>query len=233
MIQDLLIKLESMIPVSVANRELLLEAFTHRSSVNEVPYVSSQHNERLEFLGDAVLDLIIADMLMRSNENLDEGKMTQYKSAIVKGDTLAIIALENGLDKHLILGVGEERSGGSSKTSNLAGLLEAIIGAVYLDSGLPTAKKLVDQWFESFIKITLLETSGANPKGDLQHLCQINYNSLPDYSVISRHGPDHSPEFTVEVTINGKRIGEGKGNNLAEAERNAAQVGIIRFETKH
>ncbi|MCL0105515.1 ribonuclease III [Dehalococcoidia bacterium] len=233
MTQDLLDKLESMIPVSVANRELLLEAFTHRSSVNEAPHGSSQHNERLEFLGDAVLDLVIADMLMRSSEKLDEGKMTQYKSAIVKGDALAQIALENCLDRHVILGVGEERSGGRTKTSNLAGLLEAIIGAVYLDSGLQTATKLVDQWFDSFIKITLLEASGTNPKGDLQHLCQINYNSLPDYSVISRHGPDHSPEFTVEVSINGKRIGEGKGSSLAEAERKAAQVGIVGFETKH
>ena len=233
MTQDLLAKLEAMIPVSIVNRDLLLEAFTHRSSVNEEPYGSGKHNERLEFLGDAVLDLIIADRLMGSSENFDEGNMTQYKSAIVKGDALALIALENCLDKHVILGVGEEKSGGRSKTSNLAGLLEAIIGAVYLDSGLPTAKKLVDQWFESFIKITLLETSDSNPKGNLQHLCQINYNSLPDYSVISRHGPDHSPEFTVGVSINGNRIGEGKGNSLAEAERNAAQVGIIRFETKH
>ena len=134
--RDMLAKLESMIPVSVSNMELLLEAITHRSSVNEVKYGASQHNERLEFLGDAVLDLVIADVLMRSSEDLDEGKMTQYKSGIVKGDTLALIALENGLDKHIILGVGEERSGGRTRTSNLAGLLEAIIGAVYLDLSL-------------------------------------------------------------------------------------------------
>ena len=229
----MLAKLESMIPVSVSNMELLLEAITHRSSVNEVSYGASQHNERLEFLGDAVLDLVIADVLMRSSEDLDEGKMTQYKSGIVKGDTLALIALENGLDKHIILGVGEEKSGGRTRTSNLAGLLEAIIGAVYLDSGLPTAKKLIDEWFGSLIEVTLLEVGGGNPKGDLQHLCQTKYNSLPDYSVVSRHGPDHSPEFIVKVSINGKGIGEGKGSSLAEAERKAAQAGIRVFETKH
>ena len=87
--------------------------------------------------------------------------------------------------------------------------------------------------YNLYFEVTLLEVGGGNPKGDLQHLCQTKYNSLPDYSVVSRHGPDHSPEFIVEVSINGKRIGEGKGSSLAEAERKAAQAGIRVFETKH
>lgn len=226
MSEDVLAQIEASIPVKVSDKNLLIEAFTHRSYINEMEGTLASHNERLEFLGDAVLDLVIADALFSLDGKLDEGEMTSYKSAIVRGESLANIALKNRLDEHIILGNGEERSGGRTKSSNLAGLIEAIIGAVYIDAGIETVKCLVDAWFKGCIDRTLKNGSNENPKGSLQHHCQKKYDSLPVYRVVNRTGPDHSPNFTVRVTINRRLLGEGKGKNVAEAERNAAKNGL-------
>ncbi len=208
--------------VAFTDRGLLQQALIHTSYANERKGDCTQHNERLEFLGDAVLDLVISDYLYRRFGDLPEGELTKARAAIVCEPTLAARAQAIGLGEHLLLGKGEAASGGRERISILADAFEAVIGAVYLDSGLAAAADLVlDQLAGELANID----KGNFPqdyKTLLQEVVQRTGNSKLTYEVIDERGPDHSKVFVVAVYVGNSKLGEGCGKSKKEAEQKAA-----------
>ncbi len=208
---------------------LLEQALVHSSFVNENSAHSIGHNERLEFLGDAVLDYIVAEKLYRDFPEISEGEMTKLRAALVRRETLARIAGDIRLGSFLSMGKGEEATGGRSKIPNLAGALEALIAAVYLDLGADAAKKLISNLYaEEWKKLT---SSGAviDYKSKLQEITQSMYQEIPAYHLVSETGPDHDKQFKVEVTVNSKVMGSGMGKSKKLAETEAARAAISRL----
>ena len=219
-------QLQKILGVSFKKPALLEEALVHSSYINENPASTISHNERLEFLGDAVLGLIVADKLYRDKPDLSEGEMTKARATLVRRDTLAHIASTIGLGDFLYMGKGEEASGGRNKAPNLAGALEAVIAAIYLDQGIDTAGVVVNKLLaEEWRKLT---SRGADIeyKSKLQELTQSKYQAAPVYRLVSETGPDHDKVFTVEVIINGKPLGIGTGKSKKLAETEAAQLAL-------
>ena len=207
--------------------EILEHALTHKSYANEykVPY----HNERLEFLGDAVLGLIISKYLMKTCPNSTEGDLSRLRAVIVSEPALAAIARDITLGDHILLGKGEEQTGGRNKDSLLADSLEALIAAVYLDADLDLAEELVLQLFEARIQKTCAPGGTLDYKTDLQELCQERLKQLPEYRLVSESGPDHQKQFDVEVLIRGRIFGRGTGRSKKEAEQRAAKEALSRL----
>jgi ribonuclease-3 len=224
-------ELQKILGVSFNQPALLEQALVHSSYINENPASAISHNERLEFLGDAVLDFIVADKLYRDNPDLTEGEMTKARATLVRRDTLAHIAGKIKLGDFLYMGKGEETSGGRNKAPNLAGALEAVIAAVYLDQGIGTASTVVNQLLaDEWQKLT---SRGADIeyKSKLQELTQSRYQSAPEYRLVSETGPDHDKVFAVEVVINGKSMGKGTGKSKKIAETEAAHLALERLNT--
>ena len=197
-------------------------AFVHRSASNE-----SQHktnNERLEFLGDAILGAVAANLLYQTLEDKPEGDLARIKSVVVSEDVLSGVAREFQLDNLLILGRGEELSGGRTKKAILADALEALIGAIYLDSGYKSAFAFVSGFISAEIERVLENRHVQDYKSLLQEFCQHLYKNYPDYRLVKRSGPEHSRIFWVEVTVNGKAYGPAIGRNKKSAEREAAKI---------
>jgi ribonuclease-3 len=224
-------KLQKALGVKFKNIALFQQALVHSSYINENPAFSPGHNERLELLGDAVLGLVVAEELYRSSPDLTEGEMTRLRAALVNRDTLARVAQNIGLGDFLYLGKGEEAGGGRSKPTNLAGALEAVIGAVYLDRGLFTAKDmtmglLADEWSK-------LGKSGIGAgedfKSRLQQLVQSRFQQTPSYRLVAKAGPHHDPMFTVVVSVNGEVVGMGFGRSKKLAETAAARRALERL----
>lgn len=208
------------------NPSLLLEALTHKSYVNERRSSGRTHSERLEFLGDAVLSLIISDYLARRYPELSEGALSQLKAKLVSESSLADAARRLDLGARLQLGRGEERSNGRDKDSLLADALEAVIAAVYLDGGLEASRNFtVDALTDELRDIDVLqETPGGDDyKTRFQEWCQKRYDVLPRYVVVRETGPDHQKEFEVEVRVNDRVVGIGRGHSKKEAEQEAAK----------
>ena len=198
-----------------ANLEL---ALTHRS-------FKKKHNERLEYLGDAVLGLVIADELFRRFPKQPEGKLTRMRSTLVKGDTLALIAKEFELGDFLFLGSGELKSGGFRRSSILADAVEAIIGAIYLESGLQVCQPLILNWFKSRLDGLDPEAHPKDAKTRLQEHLQGNNLPLPVYTVVKIEGKDHDQNFTVECQVSSLRKPiVGRGSSRRKAEQNAAKA---------
>lgn len=214
--------LEKTIKVHFKNYEILDTAFVHKSFVNENKGKNIEHNERLEFLGDAVLELAATKHLFEKYPDQDEGKMTTFRSALVQGKHLAEIAIHLKLGEYLYLSNGEERSGGRSKNYILANALEALIGGIYLDQGYEVAEKFI----EGFILTRLDEIISAglhiDAKSQFQEICQEKEEFTPYYEVISEDGPDHDKQFTMGAYINGVLIAEGTGSSKQKAEQQAA-----------
>jgi len=205
---------------------LLEQAFHHRSLTNEKRNI--KNNERLEFLGDSVLGMVTASYLYNNLEN-PEGDLAKIKSAVVSEKALAPIALHLGIDKLLLLGRGEEMTGGRTKPAILADCMEAIIGAYYLDSGYKAAEKYV----QSFIinEINTVCTYGMKDyKTVLQEKYQKNYKSCPIYELISQTGPDHDQTFEYVVKLGAEVFGPAKGKTKKEAEQNAAKLALDNFK---
>jgi ribonuclease-3 len=224
-------KLQEALGIKSKNIELLQQALVHSSYINENPAFSPGHNERLELLGDAVLGLVVAEELYLSSPDLTEGEMTRLRAALVNRDTLARLAQNIGLGDFLYLGKGEEASGGRSKPTNLAGALEALIGAVYLDKGFAKARDttmglLADEW-SKLDKRGI--SAGADFKSRLQELAQSRFQQTPAYRVVSAAGPHHEPSFTVEVSVNSEVVGAGSGRSKKLAEAAAAREALERF----
>jgi ribonuclease III len=210
--------------------ELLERALTHKSYANEnrVPY----HNERMEFLGDAVLSLVISEYLMKACPDSTEGDLSRLRAAVVSEPALAAISREIGLGDHLLLGKGEDQTGGRNKDSLLADCLEALIAAVYLDSGKDAAESLVIRLFEEVIKKTSASGGSLDYKTGLQELCQEQLKQLPEYRVVSETGPDHQKQFEMEVWIKGQFTGRGIGKSKKEAEQRAAREALEKLSDK-
>ncbi len=219
-------KLQKILGVTLNQPALLEQALVHSSFINENTASAISHNERLEFIGDAVLGLIIADRIYQELPALSEGEMTKARATLVRGDTLASIASNIKLGDFLYMGKGEEASGGRIKAPNLAGALEAVIAAIYLDQGIDTAKDVVSRLFAKEWKKLVNQGIGIDYKSKLQELTQSKYQSAPVYRLVAETGPDHDKMFTVEVIVNGKAWGIGKGKSKKLAETEAARLAL-------
>ena len=201
---------------------LLEEALTHRSYQNEHPEERA-HNERLEFLGDAVLGMIVAEALMRLSPEASEGQLTQRRAALVNERTLARIAGGLGLGEALRLGRGEEKNNGREKPSILADTVEAMVGAVYLDGGIDAARDVVRGLLGEALDDAASGTVHADVKTALQERLQAGGGGTPSYHVVATSGPEHLKEFEVEIVLNDAVIARGKGRSKKEAEKDAAR----------
>jgi ribonuclease-3 len=220
---------EKKIGVEFKDKDLLLLALTHRSYVNEHKDTDS-HNERLEFLGDAVLELITSDYLFSTYPERTEGDLTSFRAALVRTESLADTAQEIGVGENIRLSKGEEDTGGRSKNYLLANALEAIIGAIYLDSGYEVARDFVHTHLLKKIDHIVENRLDIDSKTKIQELTQSKYKVTRSYEVIEEEGPDHDKRFTVVVKINGKEIGKGFGTSKQKAEEDAAKSGIEYIE---
>ena len=206
--------------LSFSNLSLLTRALTHRSYVNENPR-AMEDNERLEFLGDAVLDFIVGAWVYHRFPEMPEGDLTKMRSALVRNDQLAAFARKLNLGAALRLGHGEYVSGGHSRDGLLGSTFEAVVGALYLDAGLSAVETFVDPLLEAERESVL--TRIHDPKSQLQEWAQAQKLGAPHYKTVSMSGPDHAKKFDVEVEIGGKVVGHGHGSSKHAAEHHAAQ----------
>lgn len=233
--------LESVLEHRFRNQELLRRALTHRSSVHEraidaaAAPVEREDNETLEFLGDAVVGLLAAEAVYRRYPELSEGELTRLRGALVSRRHLAKVGERLELGKHLVLGRGEERSGGRTKTALLANAMEAVIGAVYLDGGLEAARQLIETRVIAPSVTALREQVAAGGgmgdfKSALQEMLQARKQGQPQYRKTGESGPDHQKHFMVEVRSGEALLGEGEGPTRKYAEQDAARKAIEKLE---
>jgi ribonuclease III len=224
----MLAKLERVIRVKVKDYDMLNRAMTHRSFSNEHAN-RYPDNERLEYLGDSVLGLIVNEYLFKHFENYLEGDLAKIKSTVVSEETLALTAREFSLGDYLLLGKGEENSGGRTRDSILANTLEALIGAIYLSSGIKPAREFILGLLKKHIETINRMESLRDPKTALQEMVQKKYKEKPLYDVVDETGPDHLKEFTVRLMIKGKPILDGKGSSKRRAEMDAARSALEKL----
>ncbi|MBN1697808.1 MAG: ribonuclease III [Spirochaetales bacterium] len=203
--------------------DLLNLAFTHRSYTNEFQG-EIDNNEKLEFLGDSVLGLVVNEYLYLHLTDKTEGHMSKIKSFVVSETSLESIAKQIKIENFILIGKGEEYSGGRTKKAIIADAMEALIGAYYLDSGFANAKKFIHRLFIPEINKVLENKHQKDYKTLLQEYIQKRYKTYPKYTIIQKKGPDHDKTFWISVVINGKPYGPGQGKNKKEAEQNAAQI---------
>lgn len=214
--------------------EILVQALTHSSFFNEKNSSKTEvkaDNERLEFLGDAVIGLVIAQSLMERFPRASEGKLSRWRSSLVSRKTLAEIALSLGMNDWVLLGRGERQSGGAVKVSILAGVFEAVVGALYLDAGLKTANMFLREVYEPWLTaLTELKESEARKlfdmKTHLQERTQEMYRTVPSYQLVDSWGPEHEKIFKVEIRISGRSVALGEGRSKKEAEQKAAHAAL-------
>lgn len=203
---------------------LLKEALTHRSTLN-LPNIKKSY-ERLEYLGDAVLENLISSYLFKKYPNENEGYLTSARSVVVRTESLANFAKKIGLDKQVFISRGEQSGGGRENPSTLEDITESLIGAIYIDGGMEAAKKFFDKVFIPHAKKTLSSKPLKDSKSLLQEKIQSQKISGPIYKTLEENGPDHSKTFTVAVHVNDKQVATGKGKNKQEAEQEAAQKAL-------
>lgn len=208
----------------------LRQALTHKSYLNENREAGAKDNERLEFLGDAVLGLIISDVLMEGFADASEGDLSKMKARIVSEETLARIAKGIDLGSFLYLGKGEERTLGKEKPSLLADAMEAVIAAIYLDKGFASVREVVLKQFEQPLKEVALSKVAGDYKTELQEQCQKRFGTLPVYAVVQESGPDHQKRFEIEIRINEAPYGISAGNSKKEAEQRAAKIALEKLQ---
>ena len=218
---------EERIGHAFANRDLLLRGLTHKSYSHEAKQDAVRDNETLEFLGDSVLGFVIGDVLFRRFPQIDEGALSKMKAYLVSAPALAAKARVYGMGEAILLGVGEEKSGGRKKDSLLANVFEAMIAAVFLDGGIDAARKLIERSFEADLD-TLTEDDLLfhDYKTALQELAQGRGLPLPEYNVIAEEGPDHDKRFIVEVKV-GSHQARGDGTSKKEAQQQAAKNALL------
>jgi len=230
-LHDYLPSLERRLKYRFRDRETLIEALTHRSILGDRKEGSRRITyERLEFLGDSVLSLVTSDYLIREFPDEDEGKLTKKKSLLVSKGVLSKKAEEIGLKDFLIMSENALKGGVAEQDSVQASALEAIIGAIYLDGGIEKARDFILRFVLNDIDTLLTHRDHINYKSELQELSQAMYRSYPTYSIKSTIGPEHDKIFLVEVKINGKVFGSGRGKSKKDAEQMAAKEALARFE---
>lgn len=218
-------KLQTIMRYRFNNKSVLNHALTHRSYVNETG-VHVQDNERLEYLGDSVLALVVNEYLYRHFDEYPEGKLAKIKSAAVSERTLASMARKMNLGSFIQMGKGEENSGGRERSSILSNTLEAIIGAIYLDSGLKESRKFILGRIKDDIDIIDNLSYMRDPKTTLQEIVQKKYKERPQYVIIEEKGPDHEKEFFIDLIVNDKKIAQGHGSSKRKAEMDAARSAL-------
>ena len=217
---------EELIGYTFRNSSLLLLALTHRSYSNSYEdHLKS--NERMEFLGDSVLGMAIAEQLFRDHPRSREGVLTKTRAMLVSEPSLAEVAITVGFNEHLLIAPEEERSGGRTRSSIVSDAFESIIGAVFLDGGYEPARDVVLRLIYTRKDALMSDTSRHNYKGELLELMQANERGMPRYDVVSEEGPDHDKIFTVDVYINGDKVGSGDGHSKKEAEQKAAAEAVV------
>jgi len=221
--------LQESLKVKFKNPSWLEQALVHSSYLNEYPGSALAANERLEFLGDAILGLIVAEKLYRDFPGMAEGEMTRIRSVLVRRETLAHIAAGLKLGDYLYLGRGEEAGGGRRKPANLAAALEAVVAAIFLDSGLAAARKAVLGWLDKELKEVLGQGKGIDYKSRLQELVQSQYRTSPAYRTMQATGPDHDRLFTVEAMLGDRVLGRGSGKSRKLAETEAARQALAQM----
>ncbi len=211
------------------NKDLLTTALTHRSALNEENSSSPVSNERLEFLGDAVLELAATKFLYQKFPQTQEGLLTAYRSALVKTETLAQVAINLGLGEKLYMSRGEEATGGRTNASLLADTMEAVIGALYLDQGFQKVEEFLGDTLFVEVDAILKNKLYKDAKSHLQEVVQAEGEEAPVYEVVSEKGPDHDKEFTVNVLVGGQVVGTGMGSSKQRAQREAAQAALQKY----
>ncbi|MCB9457095.1 MAG: ribonuclease III [Anaerolineaceae bacterium] len=210
---------------------LALQALTHRSYINEQPDGDSADNERLEFLGDAVLDFLVGDMLFRRFPDEPEGYLTRLRAALVKTEALAELSHRIHLGAALRVGRGEEMSGGRERPTNLCAGFEAVVGALYLDQGLDAVRHFTTPLLDDLLKQVLKESSDKDARSLLQEWSQSRRSLTPVYETVDAFGPDHAKEFVVEVWIGEQLAGRGTGRSKQSAAQSAAQDALTQLES--
>ena len=219
-----LVQLQTTLAYQFKNSQLLKQALTHRS-------FGVDNNERLEFLGDALLDLIVGESLFNQHPGADEGNLSRLRSSIVNKSALAGIGREWNLGEHVLLGAGELKSGGRSRDSILADTVEAVVAAVYLDGGLAACRKLVDAWTLEFVRNPEARQT-KDAKTRLQEKMQASGHGLPDYQVLAIEGEAHAQSFLVECRVEGlERVHRGRGRSKRAAEQQAALETLKSLES--
>ncbi|MCC2258440.1 ribonuclease III [Intestinimonas aquisgranensis] len=224
-------KLEEKLGYTFHDRRLLENALTHSSYANENKSKGETSNERLEFLGDSVLGMVVADHLYRTHPDMPEGELTRTRAALVCEDSLVEVAAQLELGQYLKLGRGEDAGGGRKRPSIQADAVEAVIAAVYLDGGIGSARKLITNFI---LTNNEREQEGAvrDFKTALQELVQRESGRVLSYRLMGESGPDHAKVFSVEVDLNGRPIGAGEGRSKKEAEQNAAKAAMAKLKAE-
>lgn len=215
--------LEKKINTEFTDKELLKQAFTHRSFINENKNTTQEHNERLEFLGDAVLELITTSFLFKKYPKRNEGELTSFRAALVNTNSLSEVALKLGFNDFLLLSRGESRDTGRARQYILADTFEAVIGAIYLDQGYDAADTFITENLLSLTEEIVKTGSWIDAKSHFQEKSQEMLSITPLYETILEEGPDHNKYFTVAVKIKDETVATGKGKSKQEAEQEAAQ----------
>ncbi len=216
-------KFEEKTGVSFKDKALLKQAFTHRSYLNENRDLKLEHNERLEFLGDAVLELVITDFLFNKLKSSSEGELTAIRSALVNADTCAAVAERLGANEFLLLSKGEAKDMGRARQFILANTLEAVIGAIYIDRGLEEAQKFILDHIAPLADNIIADKKWIDAKSSLQEKAQEEVSITPVYKTLRESGPDHDKHFVVGVFVGEVKYGEGDGKSKQDAEQSAAR----------
>lgn len=224
-------ELEKFIGHTFKDKVLLKEALTHRSYLNENPSWGVPHNERLEFLGDAVLELVVTEELFNRYANAPEGKLTSYRAALVNYQMMAQVGKDLRLENHLLLSKGEAKDTGRARDVILANAVEALIGAIYLDSDYKKAKDFINKYVMAYLEEVVKKGLYKDAKSLLQERIQKDLKITPTYKMLKEEGPDHAKVFTMGVYFDDKLIAQGKGASKHEAELEAAHNALEILST--
>jgi ribonuclease III len=223
-------KIEKLLHVRFRKLELLDQALSHSSFVNELPQQRGTHYEKLEYLGDAVLELVVSHVLYESYPMYYEGQLTKLRAAVVSKTTLAKVAKKIGIGPYVRLGKGEELGGGRKRNSLLADAMEAVIGSIYLDGGLKAAREFVLRHFQEEIEHLDHDQHKMDYKSILQEITQSRFQSLPKYTILSEAGPPHERMYEVLLTIKDEAYATGRGRNKKEAQQIAARRALRKLQ---
>ncbi|MFC1600171.1 ribonuclease III [Patescibacteria group bacterium] len=223
-------ELEKFIGITFKDKDLLDHAFIHKSFMNEYKGDDKTDNERLEFLGDAVLELTVTEHLFKAYPKNNEGELTNWRSALVKGKHLAEVATDLKLGSYLYLSKGEEKSGGRKKNYILANTVEALIGAMYLDQGYQCTHDFIHKFILVKLEKILEENLHIDAKSHFQELAQDEFDITPEYKLVKEYGPDHSKRFIMAAYFKEKKVAEGDGSSKQKAEESAARQALIDVE---
>ncbi len=219
-------KFEKKINIIFKNKSLIKQAFVHRSYINENKSSGLEHNERLEFLGDAVLELVVTDYLYNKYPGKPEGELTAFRSSLVNSTTLADVATKLGINNFLLLSKGESKDTGRARQYILANTFEAVIGAIYIDQGYEVAKTFISLTIFDLIEGIVEKGSWIDAKSNFQEKAQEEVGITPSYKTIKEIGPDHNKQFTVGLYLESKLVAEGAGKSKQEAEQDAAKKAL-------